>query len=165
MTAPTNETVEDRIIENVRATLAAISPQSTAESYWTTVKRVHVRDIEPLLAAVGEVPAVVVIYEACVPADGPTGVLAQDLQLQLHLCLSKANSNWKRDLSRFAADVKRALLLDAGRGTLDDQPNAFDTTVSELRQANAPEESGLVMARVDVSIHFRHLPNDPTAAA
>jgi len=166
VTAPIAETVEERILANVQTTLAAISPLSVEAEYWTTVKRVFRMDRDPADVATQEVPAIAVIYDASTPYYDFAGVINYDLALQLYLCMAKrSETDWKRDLGRFAADVQRALRLDPRRGVFNDQANAFDTNVSEVRSSNAPPESAVVMARVDVTVQFRHLANDPTAAA
>lgn len=165
MSAPTSETVEERIVQNVVATLQAISPTNPTTEYWTTVKRVFRQDRDPQTVVQGETPAVAMLYESSTPYYDFVGVINYDLTLQLYLCMAKASeTNWARDLGRFKADVQRALRLDPRRGTHNDDANAFDSHVTEGRASNA-ENSPVVMARIDLLIQYRHLVNDPTVAA
>lgn len=165
MTAPTIETVEERIIANVQSTLAAISPTHPTLAFWTQVRNVFRFDRDPALVALGEVPAITMVYESCTPSYDFAGAINYELALQLYLCVSCKDANWKRDLGRFAADVQRALRADPQRGSFADTGNAFDSNISEVRSANAPDPSPAVaMARVDLLVQFRHLATDPTLA-
>lgn len=156
---PALEPVEERILQDVQTTLAAIA---AGDAYYTTVKRVHGMTQDPLECR--ELPAICVTYEQTPEEYGAIDVVECGLKLQLYLVMDKQRDTWRRDLTRFVADVKKALRVDHGRGNVNGQANAFDTLITNTVLANQTDNFPVAMARVEVQVTYRHLVEDPTAA-
>lgn len=167
MTAPVAELVEERIMADIEAVLRGISPSSTVGSFWTTVKGVHRMDRHPI--DLPELPAIAVLYgesqdHGFDATEQISGTVYVDLNVHIFCVGQKDSPDWKRDIARFAADVKTALRIDTQRGQLDGQANAFDTIIGTTVISNQPDAFPVPMARVDVQVQYRHLFNDPTAS-
>jgi hypothetical protein len=158
---PTNEPVEQRILDNVRTTLAAIV---AGTDYYTSVRRVHDMENHPL--QVNEFPAVLVSYVGCEKDLGEcNGHVKCDLRLDVYVVNRKSTATWRRDIERFAADVDKALTSTWTRGELDSQANAFDTLIERTVVADESDGFPVALARLEARIVFRHVFGDPTAAA
>lgn len=158
---PTNEPVEQRILDNVRTTCAAIA---AGTDFYTSVRRVH--DMEGLPLAVTEFPAVLVSYEGCESDLGEcNGHVKCDLNLNIYVVNRKSPATWRRDIERFAADVNKALTSTWTRGELDGQANAFDTLIERTVIADESDGFPVALARLETRVVFRHVFGDPTAAA
>lgn len=165
MSVPTLMPVEDRIIENLQTTLAAISTSSLAADFYTNVMRVFVMDQAPGATIVDQ-PAVVIVHLGTTREQ-----YCQDLDLcilsaELYLVMNRGQ-NWRKDLQKFSADVRKALLLDRNRGSLNTgQPNqmvnAFDTDVSDADVGNFLDGHNVAIARLVVKVTYRDSIFDPT---
>lgn len=165
MSVPTLMPVEDRIIENLQTTLAAISTSSLAADFYTNVMRVFVMDQAPGATIVDQ-PAVVIVHLGTTREQ-----YCQDLDLcilsaELYLVMNRGQ-NWRKDLQKFSADVRKALLLDRNRGSLNTgQPNqmvnAFDTDVSDADVGNFLDGHNVAISRLVVKVTYRDSIFDPT---
>jgi len=157
---PALEPVESRILDNLKSTLAAIT---AGADYYTSVLKVH--DMDQGFLQARELPAICVEHKGTPeePYDS-TGLVMANSIVDLY-CVAPKTPTWRRDILRFAADVKKALRVDCGRGvTPDGQANAFDTTVDNTVLANEADGFPVALARLEVRVTFRYLFNDPTAA-
>jgi hypothetical protein len=158
---PANETVQDRIIANVLTTLAAIAGGST---YYTTVARVYEMKGNPLQSP--EMPCAIVQHMGLDEKYGSIDTIDCNLRLAVALCMPKDESgHWQQLIRQLAEDAKRALRDDFGRGTFAGMQNAFDTYVEGTEVANEADGFPIALAQINVRIQFRHLFDDPTAAA
>lgn len=165
MTAPTLEPVEHRVVLNIETVLRAISPASLTADFYTTVRSVHVMDKAPAAVVVDQ-PAIAIFH-----LGTERDQYCQDLDLcfsrfELWLVLNRGQ-NWRRDLQRFTADVRKALLLDRNRGSTNTgQPNqmanAFDTDVLEVHPGNFIDGHNVAMAQMNVTVTYRESIFDPT---
>lgn len=158
---PANEPVEQRILENVRTTCAAIT---AGTDYYTTVgARVHDMKGNPLL--IKEWPAVLISYVGCEKSlSEMLGLQKCELRLDVYCVGAMTPATWRRDIERFAADVEKALLSTWTRGELDGQANAFDTLIERTVIADESDGFPVALARHEVRVIFRHLFGDPTAS-
>ncbi len=147
------DSVHDRIVANVIATLAGIAAGAT---YYTNIVRVY----EMVGNAVSkvELPCALVLHRDIEEKYTGQDVIGCDLKLAVMLSMTKTDT-WQKSIRHFAEDAKRALRADHTRGG-----NAFDTYVERTAVANENDGFAVALAQVDVRIHFRHLLDDPTAA-
>src|SRR5689334_11518467 len=122
---PTDAPVEDRIMENVIATLLAIT---AGTEYYSTTERVHAMQGNPLTLV--EMPAAIVQHMSLQERYGSVDQVECDLRLAIALVMQKdEGGEWQKDIRRLATDAKRALRADFGRGTFGGSQNAFDTYI------------------------------------
>lgn len=158
---PTSEPVEQRILDNVRTTCAAIV---AGTDYYTTVgARVHDMKGHPL--ELNEFPAVLVSYIGCEKSQSEIlGLVKCELRLDVYGVCSMQPATWRRDIERLAADIEKALTSTWTRGELDGQANAFDTLIERTVIADESDGFPVALARHEVRVIFRHLFGDPTAS-
>lgn len=169
MSAPALEPVEQRILLDLEAVLAAISTTHVSVPFYTNVRRVYTMD--KALGQTVETPCVLVAhtgtthdYHAFAGGDG--GLFESVINLELYPIVSRSGPNWRRDIVRFAADVRRAVMVDPHRGTDGSgNVNAFDSTVHQSDFANEVDGHNQAMARLTMQIQFRDYVNDPTLTA
>lgn len=158
---PAVDTVHDRIIANVLATLAAIT---AGDSYYTTIAQVHEMKGNALLLP--EMPAAIVQHMGCPESYGAIDVIECNLKLAIALVMNRDDSgHWQQQIRQFAEDAKRALREDFNRGQYGGTSNAFDTYVEGTDIANESDGFPVALAQINVRIQFRHLIEDPTQAA
>lgn len=165
MTAPAIEPVENRILENVETVLRAISPTSVDADFYTTVNGVFVMDRSPS-APIVDVPAVVIIHMGTAREQYCQDLDLCTLNLELYLVMNRGQT-WRRDLQRFSADVRKALLLDRNRGSTDtgmpsQMANAFDTDINDADPGNFLDGHNVAIARLVVAVTYRDSIFDPT---
>jgi hypothetical protein len=164
MTAPSLEPVEERILKDLETTIAAISQASVVAGFYTDVKKFAAMDRTPLENL--PLPCVVLVHTGTKHEWGPIGLYESVCTVDLYLVLNRSsNTTWRRDLLRFAADVRRAVMVDAHRGNVAGQANAFDTHVVRTEIDHTTEGQNVVQARVSLEIQFRDLIDDLTATA
>jgi hypothetical protein len=151
------------VLADVESTLALITTTSTLGDFYTTVKRVHSMDRGPM--ETHELPAIVIVNHGSPRHYGDMlGNMDATLTLEVYALLKK-DTNWRRDINRFAADIEKALRVDEQRGQFANNANAFDTTIQNIDVANETDGFPVALARIDVQVQFRYLTNDPTIAA
>jgi hypothetical protein len=166
MSAPTLNPVEDRILENVRDTLAAISTSNPTTDFFSNVATVKLMDTHPSMLASLTLPAIGIAYAAGTIGTAEFLTINDcELSLEIYLCVPRNNDQWRRDISRLAADVTRALRVDPGRGTTNDSVNAFDTVVGKAEISNQAGDEPFAMAAMAVTVQYRFKNDDPTNAA
>jgi hypothetical protein len=157
---PADDTVHDRIMANVIASLATIV---AGASFYTTVSRVH--EMKGNAFACLEMPAVIVSHLGCDEKYGAIDQVECNLKLAVSLVMKHDESgNWQRDIRRFAEDAKKLLRTDFGRGTFAGNANAFDTYIEGVEVANENDGFPVALAQINVRIQFRHNLDDPTVA-
>lgn len=152
------ETVEERIVADMKATLAAIS---IANGFSVDVRRVY--EMEGSVITNVEVPCITLLDRGVKDHYGSQDQV--ECRYAFTLALNQERSaGWQRRMRLFANDVKRALRVDCGRGFAGGSSNAFDTHIVGSDVANEDDGFALAVAEVDVEIQFRHLLSDPTVA-
>jgi hypothetical protein len=158
---PANDTVHDRIVANIVATLAAVT---AGTDFYTSVKRVYEMNGDPLSSP--EMPCALVQHMGIEEHYGSIDQVECNLRLAVGLCMTKDDSTgtWQRDVRRLAEDAKKALRADFGRGTFSGSQNAFDTYCEGIEVANEADGFPVALAQVNVRIQYRHKIDDPTVA-
>lgn len=162
MVAPTLDPVEERALQNLETTLGAISTTSLVADFYTDVKAVISMDRDPRENL--PTPCAVLHHMGTDHEWGPIGLYESLAHVDVYLVIQRTKT-WRRDLLRFCADVRRALMVDAHRGNVSGQANAFDTHV--INTALDPEAEGknTAMARLAVQFQFRDSIDDLTQSA
>lgn len=165
MVAPALEPVEYRVVADLESTLAAISTSSIVADFYTNVKTVIPMDRSP--AENLPMPCVVVHHTGTEHDWGPIGLYQTVVNVDLYLVIPRTDSatTWRRDLYRFAADVRRAVMIDAHRGSVSGQANAFDTHVVRTEIGGETEGKNTAMARLAIQFQFRDSIDDLTQSA
>lgn len=168
MSAPALEPVEERILQDLETTLGAIATTSMVAEFYTDVRKVHAMD--KVLGQNVETPSIIVhhlgtthTFHAAAGGDG--GLFESTINLELYCILARTGPTWRRDLVRFAADVRRAVMVDPHRGNVSGQANAFDCLVGETAIAPLVDGHNGPAARLTLQIQFRDYVNDPTLSA
>lgn len=166
MTAPTLEPVEERALQDLETTLAGISTSSLVASFYTNVATVVPMDRAPLENIV--LPAVVIEHvgtEHEFPDVSP-GQYDSVGHVRLYLVINR-EPTWRRDLLRFAADVRRAVMVDAhrGAGNANGNVNCFDTLVSRTVIGEETEGMNQAVALLELQFQFRDSVDDLTQSA
>lgn len=145
--------VEERILENIKTTLTGING---APTYNTTVKQVVEFEAwdDDLIT-----PACMVLAEASQEEDSEfSDRQVVTLEFRIVAVLSQwTQSSARQATSRFAADIKLALLADITRGG-----HARDTHITRTERfhydVQGGPRAGIVLYG---NVQFRHLRNDP----
>jgi hypothetical protein len=164
MVVPTLDPVEERIIANLQTTLAGISPTSLTANYYTQVNHVFVMDQAPTEETVDQ-PAIVIVHVGTTRQFYCQDLDECVLSVDLYLIQVRNGDTWRRDAERFAADVRKALLLDRGRGSVSSIANAFDTDIVDEAQPNLLEANNTTLSRIAVKVVYRESILDPTVSA
>lgn len=150
------DSVEERIIQNVVEVLRSITK---ANGYSLDVQRVYRMD-ENVLNAI-ERPAIVVLHQGVKEHYGSIDQVECRLALTLWLGMNR-DDGWQSAMTRWAADVKKALRLDCGRGNAGGSANAFDTHIVGHDTANTVDGYPIAIVEIDIEVQYRHAFGDDT---
>lgn len=156
MAYPSGTPVDEAILDNVVATLAAIA----TPSYHLTFKRAE-RFIPLNATQVQEYPSALVGTADITWSDALHFRLSGDMRFTVRALVEDREAH-QESLAWAAADVRKALLADVTRGGL-----AVDTKVLAQSPFMLISEAGNAVTGVDVSVQvrFRHQYDDPNTAA
>lgn len=150
MTYPTDDTIRNKVVENVRSTLAAVS---AGANYRNTIQRVYVADVTPQTAI--EFPCAVIAPDSAAHDDARLGLISTRLNLLVHLrsrdlgdeVFARTGVESIHDLIE---DARKALLVDHTRGGV-----ALDTHVVTDTVYPAASTVPTYAADLNVSVDFR----------
>ncbi len=152
------ETIKYLVVENVRATLAAVSG---AAPYNYDFRKGQVFVFGKTLEAAAVFPVVVIYETEDTGSDEANGYDERTLRLTLSCGIRLGNRDEvRRAVDRFVGDVQRALHADYQRGGY-----AIDTHVDTNSTALDDSELPAVFFEIGATIQYRHAWGDPTSLA
>lgn len=152
MAYPADQTVLERIMENIRSTIDAIA----TPAYKNTVRHCGWMGGEDFI--VPGYPAVLLTSSTVDENDSTHAIISCVLNVQMTLVIEQEGDEVV-DMSGFLSDVKVALLTDYTRGGL-----AVTTKVTRGEMAPFDIIPPYIVADMSVQVQFRHLYADPTTA-
>lgn len=154
MAYPTGTPVDEQILDDVVAVLGTIAPPS----YHTTVRAVE--RFKPTNATRHyDMPCILLGTPDVTWVDTTNRMLSGEMRFVVRCCVQDRETH-QQELAWFAADVRKALLLDWQRGGV-----ALTTRVLAHEPYMIVEEaSATAVVDVTVLVAFRHLYDDPNSA-
>jgi hypothetical protein len=149
---PAQDTIRERILDNVETTLRSIQGGPT---YYHRVRKVH--RFLGNMAEFTSFPAIAVVPGLTRSDDRRLAMIEHTLPITLLLMVD--TQDWAQKIEKLCADVRVALLADWTRGGV-----ALTTRGTGEDIQDSEPSSPLGSARVDVEVLYRTLYHNPGAA-